>query len=125
MGCGNPKEKIEDEMMKLKISRIELQMERYNQLQLLKGMNGGKFKTSKIPDYIDQKFLNNYFIKKNHLSSITINKDPIVRRRQSRSKSCKNVVIKRKSKIFNFNESENEIRKSKKRTTAKRRTFKF
>ena len=32
MGCGNPKEKVEDEMMKMKMARIELQMERHKQL---------------------------------------------------------------------------------------------
>ena len=122
MGCGNPKEKIEDEMMKLKISRIEVQMERYNQLQLLKGINGGNFKTQKIPDYIDQKFLNNYFIRRNHLSSKDISKEPTMRRRPRKSKSF---AIKRKTKLFDFNESEQNTRAVKKRNTTKRRTFKY
>ena len=122
MGCGNPKEKLEDEMMKLKISRIEIQMERYNQLQLLKGINGGELKTPKIPDYIDQKFLNNYFIKRNHLSSSDINKEPTIRRRPRKSKSF---AIKKKSKIFNFNESENDTKRVKRRNTCKRKTYKY
>ena len=122
MGCGDPKEKIEDEMMKLKLSRIEIQMERYNQLQLLKGINGGIMKIPDIPDYIDKKFLNNYFIKRNHLSSSNINKEPTPRRRPRRSKSF---ALKKKSKIYDFNESENNIRGVKKRNTCKRRTFKY
>ena len=40
MGCGNPKVKVENEMMKMKMERIELQMERYKQLQKLKEIDG-------------------------------------------------------------------------------------
>ena len=40
MGCGDTKEKLEDQMMKMKMSRIELQMERMKALQALKEMDG-------------------------------------------------------------------------------------
>ena len=50
MGCGNPQEKLEDEMLNLKIARIELQMERYNQMKLLgQNKNTNKAKQSKVP----------------------------------------------------------------------------
>ena len=35
MGCSNPQEKLEEEIMDLNINKIELQMEKYKQMQLL------------------------------------------------------------------------------------------
>ena len=48
MGCGNSKEKLEDEILNLKISLINVQMERYNQMQLLKEKNGFDIKIQKF-----------------------------------------------------------------------------
>ena len=53
MGCVDPKEKIENEMIKMKMERSEIQMERQNQLKLLKEIDGFDIKIQKIPDYID------------------------------------------------------------------------
>ena len=36
MGCGNSKEKLEDEMIKLKFQRAQIQMERKNQIKRIK-----------------------------------------------------------------------------------------
>ena len=88
MGCGNPQEKLEDEMLNLKIARIELQMERYNQIQLLKEKQGTKVNTSTIPDYIDPKFLNNQ-----------------IRRNSTSIKEVNNLQIKRRSRSFKTNRS--------------------
>ena len=52
MGCGNAKVKIEDELMKLKLERAQIQMERVNQLKLLDEIGGGPFKPAIIPDYV-------------------------------------------------------------------------
>ena len=125
MGCGNPKEKLEDEMMKIKMSRIEIQMERYNQLQLLKSMNGGQIKTPTIPDYIDQKFLKNYLDKNKPSSLRNTSKEGTINRRPKRSKSTKSFVNKKKEKIFNFDEESQDPRKLRRRYTFKRKTFKF
>ena len=54
MGCGNPREKVENEMIKMKMQRIVIQMERKNQLNLLKDIDGKELKFQKIPDYIDE-----------------------------------------------------------------------
>ena len=35
MGCGNPQEKLENEIMEMNINKIEIQMERYKQMKLL------------------------------------------------------------------------------------------
>ena len=115
MGCGNSREKIEDQMMKLKMARIEVQMERYNHLEKLKSMDGRQRKAPLIPDYIDQTFINNYFLKK--LNS-TSNEDTR-RRRPGRSKSF---AVKRKSKIF---EKKPQTRRfSRKGLTLKRKSLK-
>ena len=121
MGCGNPKEKVEDEMMKMKMARIELQMERHKQLQLLKKIDGSEMKTPNIPDYIDENFLNNYIInKRNSESLLNINDTP---RRTKRSKSF---AIKRK--MPNNENPENpdqEIKTRRRNNSFKRKTMKL
>ena len=52
MGCHNTKEKLEDEMMRAKLERIQVQFERQKQLQLLKDIDGIEHKAPVIPDYI-------------------------------------------------------------------------
>ncbi len=59
MGCGNPKEKIEDEIMKAKLERIALHMERMNQIKLLENIEGHSIKCPIIPDYIADDFILN------------------------------------------------------------------
>ena len=56
MGCSSPQEKIEDQMMKIKLLRIDIQMERENKIKELSKMTGNKIKYSNIPDYIDPEF---------------------------------------------------------------------
>ena len=55
MGCGSAREKLENEMIMMKLERIGIQMERQNQMQLLEKIDGKKMKIPKIPDYIDTK----------------------------------------------------------------------
>ena len=62
MGCSSPQEKIEDQMMKIKLLRIEVQMERENKINQLSDMIGKKIKYKNIPDYIDPKFAKNNLI---------------------------------------------------------------
>ena len=87
MGCGNAREKIENEIMEIKIARIELQMERYNQLEKLKGIDGNKINNPLIPDYIDQKFLKDYLKKKSINISLNSNEEGKKRKKSKRSKS--------------------------------------
>ncbi len=65
MGCGNAREKLENEMVMMKLERIGIQMERQNQLQLLEKIDGKKMKVYKIPDYIETKELRKKLSKKN------------------------------------------------------------
>ena len=90
MGCGTAQEKLEDEMLNLKISRIELQMERYKQIQMLKETQGKEIITPKIPDYIDPKFMDNQIRRNSNITSI---------------KEVNNIPIKRRSKSFKSNRS--------------------
>ena len=52
MGCGNSKEKLEDEMIKLKFQRVQIQMERKNQIKILEGIERKKITEPIIPDFI-------------------------------------------------------------------------
>ena len=56
MGCTTPKEKIEDQMMQIKLLRMEIQMERENKVNQLSQMEGRKITYQHIPDYIDPQF---------------------------------------------------------------------
>ena len=116
MGCGNSREKIEDQMMKLKMSRIEVQMERFNHLEKLKNMDGLQRKAPLIPDYIDQNFINDYFLKKMNSTS---NGDTL-RRKPRRSKSF---AVKRKSQIFEKKAPTRRL--SRKGLTIKRKSIKL
>ena len=109
MGCGNTKEKIEDQMMKMEMNRIEVQMERMKNLQLLKEMEGTEIKRPIIPDYIDQEFLQNYILKRNISSSNDIHSKTILRKRKAKS------MILKKKKI-NFDEGSTNRPKKRKTT---------
>ena len=56
MGCSNSREKIEDQMMQIKLKRMEIQMERQNRIKELSEMEGRKICYKDIPDYIDPRF---------------------------------------------------------------------
>ena len=55
MGCGNIKEKIENEMIEMKMEKVKLQMERRNQIKLLENIDGRRILPSPIPDYLVSK----------------------------------------------------------------------
>lgn len=61
MGCGNPQEKLENEIMEMNINKIEIQTERYKQMKLL----GEK----KIPNHENNPNLQNH----NNKNDIIIN----------------------------------------------------
>ena len=56
MGCGTPKEKVEDEMMVYKLERTEIQMEKEKELKKLAEIEGHTIERYRVPDYIDPKF---------------------------------------------------------------------
>ena len=135
MGCENTKEKVEDEMVKMKFKREEIRAERYKILKILNDMDGYHRKAPLIPDYIDPEFENTENNNKNNNIK--------VKRRQSRSKSTKLFNLNKNrnnhiifdNKIFNFEDDEEDkdktgkeniiIRKGKRRNSHKRRTMKY
>ena len=56
MGCAGAREKLEDQMMLMKLERMEIQMEKAKALQKLSEIEGHKVERNHIPDYIDPKF---------------------------------------------------------------------
>ena len=109
MGCGNPKEKIEDELMKTKLERIQVQMERVNQLKLLEDMTGEHIKTVKIPDYIEEDTIKKKINSENKNNSFSNSSRKIrIINKPQRShsqfiKSSKRLNIKTKKKKNNKN----------------------
>ena len=55
MGCS-AKESLEDQMLLMKLDRLEIQMEKEMQLKKLGEMHGAPVRKSIIPDYIDPVF---------------------------------------------------------------------
>ena len=56
MGCSTSRESIENQMMKLKLVRMEIQMERENNVNKSTEIDGHKIVYRSIPDYIDPQF---------------------------------------------------------------------
>ena len=56
MGCSGAKEKLEDQMMLMKLQRMEIQMEKEKELKKLSEMEGTPIQRGVIPDYIDPVF---------------------------------------------------------------------
>ena len=136
MGCESVKEKVEDEMLKMKLEREEIRTERYKILKILNEFDGGSRKAAVIPDYIDPEFSNKNSSKP--INNQEINKGNTKKRRSNRSKSTKAFIPNKhniiyNNKIFNFEEDEDDkndkeninIRKGKKRRTHKRKTMKY
>ena len=57
MGCTTEeKEKIQDQMMLMKLERMEVQMEKEKHIKRLSEIEGKPIKLGNIPDYIDPEF---------------------------------------------------------------------
>ena len=136
MGCSNPKEKLEEEMLKVKMERCALQMERYKQLKLLKEIDGCEIEPPKIPDYLEPSSNNDNKDKEENQDKS--NKDNNIKiKRRNKSKISKTLMTKNNNhnnKIFNSEEEEKEekeekenifLRKGKKRNTYKKKTMKY
>ena len=87
MGCGDPREKIENEMLKMKMERTVIQMERKNQLKLLKDIDGIELKIPKIPDYINESSNTNQDTKRKRRNETESEKKKIKKLKLRKSKS--------------------------------------
>ena len=104
MGCGNAKEKLEDEMMKAKMARIEVQYERKKQLELLKDIDGFEHETPIIPDYKETTPNGKNMKSKRKIINIKRHKSKLMKCKPKRSVSFK---IKKNeiSKVDTINET--------------------
>ena len=99
MGCGITKEKLEDEIMKTKLERVQIQAERIKQMNLLEEIGGLPYKCPIIPDYIESDIITK---KKTGSFHNNNNSNLNIRIKQRRSKSQKiktyrkNIIIKKK-----------------------------
>ena len=115
MGCGTPKEKLEDEMMAYKIERMEVQMEKEKELKKLAEIEGHTIERGRVPDYIDPEFARE---KKLYPELIDKDKD----KDKSKDKISKNIKgdegsdhIKKKRKFSKKNTEETTEKKKKKK----------
>ena len=100
MGCSDPQEKLENEIIKMNIEKIEIQMEKYKQMKLL-GENSKDIKIKNIPYSTNTKININNKPKKNNTNDINIAitkrktcTDLKSKTRGRRSKSVKTVRFK-------------------------------
>ena len=98
MGCGNPKEKIEDELIKAKFERIKVQMERENQIKLLEEITGKHINLPKIPDYMAPITIKKKFSKAKSSTSLKIKRK--VNKERSSQRSSKKLKKKKKSYYY-------------------------
>ena len=93
MGCGDSKEKIEDEMIKLKFERAQIQMERKKQIQILEGIERKKITEPVIPDYISLKPEKPF---KNIQTEVKTKKKPVSDKNGNDKKNVKKSPTKKK-----------------------------
>ena len=93
MGCGDSREKIEDEMIKLKFERAQIQMERKKQIQILEGMERKKITEPVIPDYISLKPEKPF---KNIQTEFKIKNKPVSDKNEKDKKNVKKSASKKK-----------------------------
>ena len=104
MGCGNPKEQLEYEIIKAKLQRSVIQLERMNQIKLLEKIYGHPIQGTKIPDYIAPQCQETE--RKNELLPINKKILPI----RFKSRKAKSYIQKRKKEL---NEENATIRRNK------------
>ena len=85
MGRGNAKEKIENEMIAMKMERTKIQMERRNNIKLLEDIDKRKIIEPSIPDYLayedkvkrknkkKKKIKKKFYIKLKKINKATVN----------------------------------------------------
>ena len=113
MGCGNSKEKLEDEILNLKISLINVQMERYNQMQLLKEKNGFDIKNPEIPDYLAQQNAINQTKRNSFSTNIKGVKNSTARRRSKSFKTKRDSIVMSSKNVKNPIQEKTRTKRSK------------
>ena len=124
MGCGNAKEKIENEILKVKMVRNVVQYERRKQLELLKGIDGCEQEIPIIPDYIDTTPIGHHI--KNKKNSIPVPSSKPRKKKKLRPKRSSSFKLKKNALISKADTiDETKQRNSIKRNSTKKRTIKM
>ena len=129
MGCTGEVQAVKDQMMLLKLQRMEVQMAKEKEIKKLSDIEGRPIKRGNIPDYIDPEFAREKNIatdyvdindiydgndsednkkeKKANKKRIKIKKKKMIKRKAKKVKRIKRKKkikkIKRKNKIFFIN----------------------
>ena len=118
MGCGNTKEKVENELMEAKMKKIEIEFERQQQMKLLNELGGGnEYKGHIIPDNSNSQLENDNkpFVRKRKTINFTKQKTGRLNPKKSSRSALK------KSMDGEDTNSESRI---KQRKSLKKKTFK-
>ena len=113
MGCGNTKEKIEDEIMKAQLERMKIQYERQTQMKLLKDLDGTDYKPMVIQDYTAPIQIKKPIIKKAR-KALKLDNSKTIKINPKRNKSFS---VKRNTKL-----KLDDFRSKKKKQNLKRKT---
>ena len=113
MGCGNTKEKIEDEIMKAQLERMKIQYERQIQMKLLKDLDGTDYKPMAIPDYTAPIQIKKPTIRKSR-KTLKLDNSKTIKINPKRNKSFS---VKRNTKL-----KLDDFRSKTKKTNLKRKT---
>ena len=124
MGCGNVKEKLENEILKVKMDRNVVQYERKKQFQLLKEIYGCEHEIPNIPDYIDTTPIGNHI--KNKKNSIPVPSSKHRKKKKLRPKRSSSFKLKKNSLISKADTiDETKQRNNIKRNNTKKITIKM
>ena len=116
MGCGGAKEKLEDQMMLMKLKRMEIQMEKEKELKKLSEMEGKPIQRGIIPDYIDPVFAKENNLYEDNEFIADDKKTDIARLKKNGGKENKpkNEISKKKTKRPSNNKNDINNKKKKK-----------
>ena len=116
MGCSGAKEKLEDQMMLVKLARMEIQMEKEKELKKLSEIEGKPVQRGVVPDYIDPAFAKEKNLYDDELVLSDKNTDITRKKNDKKIDKAKSEITKKKVKRDKGNDkiSNNTAKKKKK-----------
>ena len=113
MGCSGEAQAVKDQMMLLKLKRMEIQMEKEKEIKKLSDIEGRPIKAGIIPDYIDPEFA-----REQNLATDYINMDDEIS--QNNKKEAKKEKYKEKNKKDKIDKKKGEKNKKEKSNKKKK-----
>ena len=117
MGCSGAKEKLEDQMMLVKLARMEIQMEKEKELKKLSEMEGKPIQRGIIPDYIDPEFAREKNLYDESNLILNDKKTDITKSKKNNKKDAKakSEITKKKLKRDKGKDNKSEVSNKKKK----------